>query len=165
MRILAALRVKTAKIQAGMLAALRVKTAKKRKTARTGVLGRVRPWTSSASGSDGSSASEMTTNSVVCGDCRDALLGMPDACVQTVVTSPPYFGLRDYDVEGQLGLEPTPDEFVTALVAVFRLVRRVLRDDGTVWLNLGDDASGRRCWSLCAGGDSGALRAGARSVA
>jgi DNA modification methylase len=54
------------------------------------------------------------------------------------VTSPPYFGLRDYGHGGQIGLEPTPDEFVTALVQVFRAVRRVLRDDGTVWLNLGD---------------------------
>jgi hypothetical protein len=54
------------------------------------------------------------------------------------VTSPPYFGLRDYGHDGQIGLEPTPDEFVAALVAVFREVRRVLRDDGTVWLNLGD---------------------------
>jgi DNA modification methylase len=54
------------------------------------------------------------------------------------VTSPPYFGLRDYGHDGQIGLEPTPDEFVAALVEVFREVRRVLRDDGTVWLNLGD---------------------------
>ena len=58
--------------------------------------------------------------------------------MHTCVTSPPYFGLRDYGVEGQLGAEPTPDEFVEALVRVFREVRRVLRDDGTVWLNLGD---------------------------
>jgi site-specific DNA-methyltransferase (adenine-specific) len=54
------------------------------------------------------------------------------------VTSPPYFGLRDYGVDGQIGLEPTPEEFVAELVAVFREVRRVLRDDGTLWLNLGD---------------------------
>jgi DNA modification methylase len=63
------------------------------------------------------------------------------------VTSPPYFGLRDYGHDGQIGLEPTPDEFVAALVGVFREVRRVLRDDGTVWLNLGDSyyAAGWEC--------------------
>ena len=72
------------------------------------------------------------------GDCRELLAGMDEGSVQTCVTSPPYFGLRDYGVEGQLGLEATPDEFVEAMVAVFREVRRVLRDDGTVWLNLGD---------------------------
>jgi DNA modification methylase len=126
---------------------------------------------------------------ILIGDCRDTLRTLPDRCVQTVVTSPPYFGLRDYgtgewdggdpacdhgaerrarrqagrqtDLDGgtpgslrdpmpsdcrcgarrvdrQIGLEPTPDEFVAALVGVFREVRRVLRDDGTVWLNLGD---------------------------
>lgn len=67
---------------------------------------------------------------------------LPDRSVQTCVTSPPYFGLRDYGVEGQLGLEPTPTEFVTAMVEVFREVRRVLRDDGTLWLNLGDSYAG-----------------------
>ena len=58
--------------------------------------------------------------------------------IQCVVTSPPYWGLRDYGVPGQLGLETTPEEYVAAMVEVFREVRRVLRDDGTVWLNLGD---------------------------
>lgn len=72
------------------------------------------------------------------GDCLDILPTLPAESVHTCVTSPPYFGLRDYGVEGQIGLEPTPDEFVAALVAVFREVRRVLRDDGTLWLNLGD---------------------------
>jgi DNA modification methylase len=62
--------------------------------------------------------------------------------VQTCVTSPPYFGLRDYGHDGQLGLEPTPDEYVAALVETFREVRRVLRDDGTLWLNLGDSYAG-----------------------
>ncbi len=57
------------------------------------------------------------------------------------VTSPPYFGLRDYGVDGQMGLEPTPDEFVAGMVDVFREVRRVLRDDGTLWLNIGDSYS------------------------
>ena len=75
---------------------------------------------------------------VLIGDCLDTLKTLPEQSVHTCVTSPPYFGLRDYGVEGQLGAEPTPDEFVEALVRVFREVRRVLRDDGTVWLNLGD---------------------------
>jgi DNA modification methylase len=65
-----------------------------------------------------------------------------DGCVQTVVTSPPYWGLRDYGVSGQIGLEPTPESYVATMVGVFREVRRVLRDDGTVWLNLGDSYAG-----------------------
>ena len=67
---------------------------------------------------------------------------IPDKSIQTVVTSPPYWGLRDYGIEGQLGLEPTPEEYVNNLVEVFREVWRVLRDDGTVWLNLGDSYAG-----------------------
>ena len=73
-----------------------------------------------------------------CGDALAVLRDVPDASVQTCITSPPYWGLRDYGVAGQLGLESTPEEYVAALVAVFREVRRVLRDDGTLWLNLGD---------------------------
>jgi DNA modification methylase len=76
------------------------------------------------------------------GDCRDVLKTLPDQSVHCVVTSPPYFGLRDYGVAGQIGLEPTPAEFVAEMVAVFREVRRVLRDDGTLWLNLGDSYAG-----------------------
>jgi DNA modification methylase len=72
------------------------------------------------------------------GDCRDVLPTLPEHSVNCVITSPPYFGLRDYGVDGQIGQEPSPAEFVEALVGVFREVRRVLRDDGTVWLNLGD---------------------------
>jgi DNA modification methylase len=72
------------------------------------------------------------------GDCIEVMQGMPEGFVQTCVTSPPYYGLRDYGVEGQIGLEESPDEYVQRLVEVFRGVRRVLRDDGTVWLNLGD---------------------------
>ncbi len=69
--------------------------------------------------------------------CED-MSEIPDRSIQTCVTSPPYFGLRDYGVDGQIGLENTVDEFVERLVAVFREVRRVLRDDGTIWVNLGD---------------------------
>lgn len=72
------------------------------------------------------------------GDCLESLRAMPAESVQTCVTSPPYFGLRDYGMDGQIGLEATPDAFVARLVEVFREVRRVLRDDGTLWLNLGD---------------------------
>ena len=72
------------------------------------------------------------------GDCRNVLATLPDQSVHCCVTSPPYFGLRDYGIAGQIGLEPTPDAYVTELVAVFADVRRVLRDDGTLWLNLGD---------------------------
>lgn len=74
------------------------------------------------------------------GDCLDGLREFTEAGIraQTCVTSPPYWGLRDYGAEGQLGLEPTPDAYVARLVAVFRAVRDVLADDGTVWLNLGD---------------------------
>lgn len=70
------------------------------------------------------------------GDARR--LPLADRSVHCCVTSPPYFGLRDYGTAGQIGLEETPDDFVAAMVAVFREVRRVLRDDGTLWLNLGD---------------------------
>ena len=79
------------------------------------------------------------------GDCLTVLRSMPDAMVHTCVTSPPYFGLRDYGHAEQIGLEPTPDEFIGKLVEVFREVRRVLTDDGTLWLNLGDsyNAAGR----------------------
>lgn len=75
---------------------------------------------------------------IITGDCIESMRAMPEQSVHTCVTSPPYFGLRDYGHDGQIGLEPTPDEFVAALVAVFREVRRVLRDDGTLWLNMGD---------------------------
>ena len=73
---------------------------------------------------------------VVVGEARE--LPLPDESVQCVVTSPPYWGLRNYGVEGQIGLEPTPDLYVQHLVEVFREVWRVLRADGTVWCNLGD---------------------------
>jgi len=76
--------------------------------------------------------------SVIIGDCRDKLREMSAGSVHTCVTSPPYFGLRDYGHDGQIGLEETPEAFVAQLVSVFREVRRVLRDDGTIWLNLGD---------------------------
>jgi DNA modification methylase len=76
------------------------------------------------------------------GDCREVLKGLPENSVHCCVTSPPYWGLRDYGMGGQIGLEPTPAEFAAEMVAVFDEVRRVLRDDGTLWLNLGDSYMG-----------------------
>tara|TARA_B100000575_G_scaffold190645_1_gene153763 strand:+ start:245 stop:1192 length:948 start_codon:yes stop_codon:yes gene_type:complete len=77
------------------------------------------------------------------GDCIDLLKKLEDESINTCITSPPYWGLRDYNgEEKQLGLEDTPEEFVDNLVAVFREVKRVLRGDGTVWLNLGDSYAG-----------------------
>ena len=76
------------------------------------------------------------------GDCIERMGDLPDASVNCCVTSPPYWGLRDYGHEGQIGLEKTPEEYVARMVEVFREVRRVLRDDGTLWLNLGDSYSG-----------------------
>lgn len=75
---------------------------------------------------------------VLVGDCLKKLAELEDKSVNCCVTSPPYFGLRDYGHEGQIGLEPTPHEFVEKLVDVFREVKRLMRDDGTLWLNLGD---------------------------
>lgn len=75
------------------------------------------------------------------GDAGTVLATLPDESVDCIVTSPPYFGLRDYGVDGQIGAEPSPAEFVAAMVAVFREARRVLADDGTLWLNLGDSYS------------------------
>jgi len=72
------------------------------------------------------------------GDWIDQLRTLQDRCVETCVTSPPYWGLRDYGVAGQIGLEKTPEDYVAKLVEGFREVRRVLRDDATLWLNLGD---------------------------
>ena len=79
---------------------------------------------------------------VLQGDSLDVLRTLDAESVQTCITSPPYWGLRDYGSEGQLGLEPTPEQYVENLVSVFREVRRVLRDDGTLWLNLGDSYAG-----------------------
>lgn len=84
------------------------------------------------------------TATIYCGDARETLATLPDGSVQTCITSPPYYGLRDYGVDGQIGLESTIEEFVEELVAVFRDVRRVLRDDGTVWLNVGDSYAAKR---------------------
>ena len=79
---------------------------------------------------------------ILVGDVRAMLATLPDESVHCVVTSPPYWGLRDYGVEGQIGLEATPGEFIDTMTEVFREVRRVLRADGTLWLNIGDSYTG-----------------------
>ena len=87
----------------------------------------------------------MDINTIYNLDCIDFLRKVPDSFCNTCITSPPYFNLRDYGHEGQIGLEKTPEEYVQKLVEVFREVRRALRDDGTLWLNLGDSyASGKK---------------------
>jgi DNA modification methylase len=89
-------------------------------------------------------------NVCLVGDAGEQLATLPAGIVQTCATSPPYWGLRNYNEAGQLGLESTPDEYVAKMVEVFREVRRVLRDDGTLWLNLGDSYNG----SSGSGGDT-----------
>lgn len=79
---------------------------------------------------------------ILVGDALEKVRGLPDESVHAVVTSPPYFGLRDYGEDDQVGLEETPEAYVEKLVDLFREVRRVLRDDGTLWLNLGDSYNG-----------------------
>jgi len=80
----------------------------------------------------------VTSQRIIPGDCIEGLRTLADASVHCCVTSPPYWGLRDYGHDGQIGLESTPEEYVARMVDVFREVRRVLREDGTCWVNLGD---------------------------
>ena len=101
--------------------------------------------------SEGGSLSEIQLRQ---GHCFEVLATLPEKCVQTCVTSPPYFGLRDYGHPNQIGLENTPQAYVESLVDVFREVRRVLRDDGTVWLNLGDSYYNTDKWGG-GGGNNG----------
>src|SRR3990167_6454881 len=85
----------------------------------------------------------MILNRIIQGNVLDVMRDILSESIQTCVTSPPYWGLRDYGVPGQLGLEKTPAEYVERMVEVFREVRRVLRPDGTLWLNLGDTYNAR----------------------
>lgn len=94
---------------------------------------------------------------IINADVRTALKGIPDRTVHCIVTSPPYWGLRDYGVAGQIGLEESLEEYIAELLTIFRETRRVLRDDGTLWLNLGDAYAGsgkglNGDGSHCAGG-------------
>jgi DNA modification methylase len=84
----------------------------------------------------------MILNTIINSDCIEGMRVLPEKSIHTCVTSPPYYGLRDYGEDGQIGLEETPDAYVKRLVEVFREVRRVLKDDGTLWLNLGDSYCG-----------------------
>jgi DNA modification methylase len=92
------------------------------------------------------------TTTIHVGDCRQILRSLPAQSVHCCVTSPPYFGLRDYGHEDEIGLEQSPDAFVEQLVDVFREVRRVLRNDGTLWLNLGDSYANDGKWGGHTGG-------------
>lgn len=89
------------------------------------------------------------TVTILQGDCLETLKTISDKRIQCCVTSPPYYGLRDYGVDGQIGLETTPEAYVEQLVRVFREIWRVMKDDGTLWLNLGDSYAG----SSMSGGD------------
>ena len=84
---------------------------------------------------------DMKTNHIYIGDCIEVMRKFPGESINCCITSPPYWGLRDYGHEEQLGLEKTPEEYVTKIVEVFREVKRVLKNDGTLWLNLGDTYS------------------------
>lgn len=90
----------------------------------------------------------MTTQTIIQGDCLEELKKLESGSVQCVMTSPPYWGLRDYGFDGQIGLEKTPEEYVANLVAVFREVRRVLKDDGVMFLNLGDSYAANRSYQV-----------------
>jgi DNA modification methylase len=99
---------------------------------------------------------------IITGDARDELQKLETESVNCVVTSPPYFGLRDYGVTGQMGLEETPAEYIAAMVGVFQLVWRVLRDDGVLWLNLGDSYANDGKWGGSTGGKHAKSLHGAR---
>ena len=79
---------------------------------------------------------------IIEGDCIEKLKELPEKSINTCVTSPPYYALRNYKMDGQVGVEETPDDYVQKIVQVFREVRRVLKDDGTIWINLGDSYAG-----------------------
>src|SRR5690606_7069504 len=87
-------------------------------------------------------------NQIIQGDVIETLRTLPEGFIHTCVTSPPYWGLRDYGAPGQIGFEPMPEEYVERMVEIFRAVRRVLRDDGTLWLNLGDSYASKPCGGI-----------------
>jgi DNA modification methylase len=90
---------------------------------------------------------ERRNSLLICGDSQKALTGIPDAVFRTCVTSPPYWSLRDYHIAGQIGIEQSVTDYVDHLVGVFAEVHRVLKDDGTLWVNIGDSyTSGGRTW-------------------
>lgn len=98
-------------------------------------------------GKTGTEGPALQDSTIYQGDALTVLRTLPSSCVQTVVTSPPYWGLRDYNIPNQIGLEQTLPEFISRLRGIFLEVRRVLRDDGVLWLNIGDGyTSGNRGW-------------------
>lgn len=105
----------------------------------------------------------MSDTAIFVGDSKETLSHLPDQSVHTCITSPPYFGLRDYGMGEQIGLEETPEKFVAELVSVFREVRRVLRDDGTLWLNMGDSYARTGGWSNNNGLDGVSRAEGSRA--
>lgn len=105
-------------------------------------------------------ALEIGLAKIYLGDCRSVLAALPPKSVQCVVTSPPYFGLRDYNVGGQIGREESPAEYVQSLVEVFAGVWRVLRDDGVLWLNLGDSYAQDSKWGGASGNKNAHSAAG-----
>lgn len=92
---------------------------------------------------------------IMCGDAAEVLRSLPQECVNMCVTSPPYYGLRDYGEDGQIGIEHTPSEYIKRLVAVFDEVYRVMKKDGTLWVNIGDSyaGSGKGPMSLAVAGN------------
>ena len=92
---------------------------------------------------------EKYLNQIICGDSLSVLKEMPSESVDCCITSPPYLGLRDYQVEGQIGLEDTPEEYVEKLVMTFRELQRVLKREATFWLNLGDSYWGSHSMGNC----------------
>lgn len=86
----------------------------------------------------------MEINKIYQGDALETLKTFPDKCIDMVITSPPYYGLRDYGVDGQIGVEPTFQEYIDKLCDIFDEVKRVLKDDGTCWVNIGDSYDGNK---------------------
>lgn len=104
-------------------------------------------FTTTKSHINGTTTKTKRLGEIVIGDSREELKAFPTGTFQTCITSPPYWGLRDYGIKGQIGAEVRLDDYIADLVSVFREVRRTLRDDGTFWLNIGDSyTSGGRTW-------------------
>ena len=110
----------------------------------------------------------MEKNKVYLGDSLEIIRTFPDNSIDCVVTSPPYYGLRDYGVDGQIGLEETPEKYIQRLVELFREIRRVLKKDGTIWVNIGDSYAAQRGGSYqpaesLAGGEHGRTKDGKKT--
>lgn len=91
---------------------------------------------------------DLLLDTIVCSDALDFVRTLPDNSINCVVTSPPYYALRDYGCEGQIGLEETPQQFIARLVELFSEIRRALREDGTCWVNMGSSYASVRVSGL-----------------